>query len=157
MPTVASDGCAADTAAGGGSGADSGGSDAAQFLQREGCSRGDQAAGGSPPSSRGVREAGIRLELSDETIATASVFFHRFFSPRSGHSAERFKPTLIKMACLFLSAKASEQQRKARDVINVFHAIESGDIPTPLPARYVVCPPCVSLQGGGAIYPQPSL
>ena len=83
-----------------------------------------------------MREAGIRLELSDETIAAAMMYFHRFYVAVSngggGRGTEQtpakrsFKGEMVQMACLFLSAKASEQQRKARDIINVFYAIQSG-------------------------------
>lgn len=76
-----------------------------------------------------MREAGLKLGLSDETISTAYVFFHRFFV---SHSAADFDCSIMTMASLFLSAKAGEQQRKARDLINVFHAIEDGDGSNPM-------------------------
>jgi transcription initiation factor TFIIIB Brf1 subunit/transcription initiation factor TFIIB len=77
-----------------------------------------------------LREAGVKLDLSDEAIASAAVFFHRFYA---GHSPAEFRCETMTMACLFLSAKASEQQRKARDVINVFNAISSEARDQPMP------------------------
>jgi hypothetical protein len=77
-----------------------------------------------------LREAGVKLDLSDETIATAAVFFHRFYAE---HSPADFCCATMTMSCLFLSAKASEQQRKARDVINVFNAISSEAGAPPMP------------------------
>ena len=86
-------------------------------------------------AARLLREAGVKLDLSDETIVTAAVFFHRFYAE---HSPAEFRSDTMTMSCLFLSAKASEQQRKARDVINVFNAIsgEVGDQPMPITQEF---------------------
>ena len=77
-----------------------------------------------------MREAGAKLDLSDETIAAAAVFLHRFYAE---HSPADFGCETMAMACLFLSAKAGEEQRKARDVINVFNAISGGAGGAPMP------------------------
>jgi len=102
---------------------------------------GSAAAAGLPPAEasaacRAMRAAGAKLDLSDETVATAAVFFHRFFA---AHSPAKFRRDTMTMACLFLAAKANEQQRKARDVINVFNAIAdagSGAQPMQISQRF---------------------
>jgi hypothetical protein len=100
-----------------------------------------------------LRAVGVKLDLSDEVICTAAVYFHRFYAvhPRDGdsHTCTRsaidasagtdtdadaglpgtragcaaFDTQVMAMACLFLSAKVGEQQRKARDLINVWYSV----------------------------------
>ena len=52
------------------------------------------------------------------TIATAQVFFHRFFSRQSFKAHERL---LIAMACLHLAGKVEEAPRKLSMVAQVYH------------------------------------
>ena len=81
-------------------------------------------------SIRLLREAGTKLGLSEDTIATSMVFFHRFYDE---NETKKFDGQTVTMACLFLSAKVNEEQRKARDVINIFHCIQTGtDVPVPI-------------------------
>eukprot|EP00697_Spironema_sp_BW2_P012471 gnl/Spiro4/2871_TR1411_c0_g1_i1.p1 gnl/Spiro4/2871_TR1411_c0_g1~~gnl/Spiro4/2871_TR1411_c0_g1_i1.p1 ORF type:complete len:359 (+),score=59.47 gnl/Spiro4/2871_TR1411_c0_g1_i1:156-1079(+) len=69
---------------------------------------------------RYIREASIKLRLPQVVIATASVYFHRFFSRRS---FTQFNGNIIATACIFLASKVEEASARSRDVINVARRI----------------------------------
>ena len=61
-----------------------------------------------------IQEAGIKLKLPQMTIATAIVYFQRFYATRSIYSHDR---TITAIASLFLASKVDESPRKLQDVI----------------------------------------
>jgi len=65
-------------------------------------------------------KAGGLLELPILTICTSCVFFQRFFSQCS---FAKFDPLVIAQACIMLAAKAEENSRRVRDVINTTEAL----------------------------------
>jgi len=62
------------------------------------------------------------LELPILTICTACVFFQRFFSQCS---FAKYDPAIVAQACLLLAAKAEENSRRVRDVINTSFALQT--------------------------------
>mmetsp|Transcript_34615 Transcript_34615/g.89767 ORF Transcript_34615/g.89767 Transcript_34615/m.89767 type:complete len:477 (-) Transcript_34615:95-1525(-) len=66
-----------------------------------------------------IQEAGIRLKLPQNCVATALFIFHRFFF-RCSMKAHDI--TSVAMASTFIAAKVEECPRRNRDVINVFNA-----------------------------------
>jgi len=56
----------------------------------------------------------MKLKMPQYTIATAIVYFHRFYMR---HSLKHFDRHLVGMACLFLSGKAEETPRKLKDAV----------------------------------------
>ncbi|KAG0082665.1 hypothetical protein BGZ92_011510 [Podila epicladia] len=57
---------------------------------------------------------GMHLKLPQLTMATAALFFHRFYMR---HSLTRFKFYDVGAACLYLASKTEESTRKFKDVI----------------------------------------
>jgi len=73
-----------------------------------------------------INQAGIMLQLSQVVIATAQVIYHRFYrginnKPRS---VKEFPPFLVAMACMYLATKVEEEQRRHRDILNVFDRLQ---------------------------------
>ncbi|XP_015786814.1 cyclin-Q [Tetranychus urticae] len=66
-----------------------------------------------------VYECGVKLEAKLETIASAAIYFHKFYKICS---PEQFDPMLIGATCIYLAGKVEEDHIKLRDLINVFHA-----------------------------------
>lgn len=62
-----------------------------------------------------IQQTGVRLCLSQETIATAMVYFNRF---RQTGSISSFKSVESISACLFLASKVRDETRKIRDILN---------------------------------------
>jgi cyclin T len=56
----------------------------------------------------------MQLRLPQLTIATAIVYFHRFFARKDFQDFDRY---IIATACLFLGGKVEETHKKLRDVI----------------------------------------
>jgi cyclin T len=67
-----------------------------------------------------VNEVGKRLKLPQLTIATAIVYFHRFFAR---HSFKKKDRVIIATACIFLSAKVEESPRKLCHLIIQSHQV----------------------------------
>jgi len=61
-----------------------------------------------------LQEAGQKLRLPQLSIATAIVFYHRFYSRKSYDSYDRFR---IATTCLFLAGKVEETPKKLKDVV----------------------------------------
>lgn len=61
-----------------------------------------------------IQEVGMKLKMPQYTIATAIVYFHRFYMRNSMKSFDRH---LVGTACLFLSGKAEETPRKLKDAV----------------------------------------
>ncbi|OQR96510.1 cyclin-L1 [Achlya hypogyna] len=64
-----------------------------------------------------IQEAGILLSLPQVVLATAQSLLHRFYA---GQSVTDFDAFRVAMGCIFLAAKAEEQPRRIKDVIQVF-------------------------------------
>jgi len=69
-----------------------------------------------------LQEAGIKLRQPQLTIATAIVFFHRFFVR---HGLKDYDPYVIATTSLFLAGKVEETPKKLRDVILITHRIRN--------------------------------
>jgi len=67
-----------------------------------------------------IDEAGNALGMPKLTVATAHVFFHRFFAHQSFKQHDRF---LIATACLLLAGKVEESPKKLHHVVTVCHSI----------------------------------
>jgi len=67
-----------------------------------------------------ISDAGQKLRLPQLTIATAIVFFHRFFIRQSFKQHDR---SVVAKTCLFLAGKVEETPKKLRDVITVSYAL----------------------------------
>ncbi|KAG7258871.1 hypothetical protein CRUP_020938 [Coryphaenoides rupestris] len=66
-----------------------------------------------------IQDMGQRLNVSQLTINTATVYMHRFYIH---HSFTKFHRNVISPTTLFLAAKVEEQPRKLEHVIKVSHA-----------------------------------
>ncbi|XP_029314521.1 cyclin-T2a [Cottoperca gobio] len=66
-----------------------------------------------------IQDMGQRLNVSQLTINTATVYMHRFYMH---HSFTKFHRNIISPTTLFLAAKVEEQPRKLEHVIKVAHA-----------------------------------
>ncbi len=64
-----------------------------------------------------IEEMGLELQCNRIVVATASVFFHRFFALQSFKQHNRF---VLGATCLFLAGKVEEDLRKLRDVVSVW-------------------------------------
>lgn len=73
-----------------------------------------------------IREAGIKLDLREEAVATACVFYHKF---TSSMAASDYDQNLLLMACLSLAAKVQEHSVKLGDVVNTCHRCLHKDKP----------------------------
>ncbi|CAM9211591.1 unnamed protein product, partial [Choristocarpus tenellus] len=67
-----------------------------------------------------LKQAGKSLDLPMEAIATAHVFFHKFFVLQSFSQHDRF---CVASACLFLASKVEESPRKVDHIVNRCHAV----------------------------------
>uniref|UniRef100_H2YMJ9 Cyclin-like domain-containing protein n=1 Tax=Ciona savignyi TaxID=51511 RepID=H2YMJ9_CIOSA len=65
---------------------------------------------------RFIFDMGTRLGLHHDTIATAIVFFHRFYM---FHSFKLFPRHITATCCLFLAGKVEETPKKCKDLIKV--------------------------------------
>jgi hypothetical protein len=91
-----------------------------------------------------IQHAGIQLQLSTATCATAQIMFHRFFFRQSmrkcvrvffwhtafqavdivvRYSVERMAP-----ACLYLAAKVEEQPQPISNILEVFHYMSCANL-----------------------------
>jgi len=77
-----------------------------------------------------LQESGQKLRLPQLTIATAIVFYHRFFAHKSYESFCRFT---IATTCLFLASKVEETPKKLKDVVIETFKIQNTPKPPPEP------------------------
>ena len=61
-------------------------------------------------------ELGKALNLSHTTMATAAVYYHRFYM---FHAFQDFPRYVVSTCCLFLAGKAEETPKKCRDIVRV--------------------------------------
>eukprot|EP01103_Thecamoeba_quadrilineata_P016332 TRINITY_DN5433_c0_g1_i2.p1 TRINITY_DN5433_c0_g1~~TRINITY_DN5433_c0_g1_i2.p1 ORF type:complete len:438 (+),score=36.17 TRINITY_DN5433_c0_g1_i2:80-1393(+) len=61
-----------------------------------------------------IKDAGDHLKMPQITIATATVFFHRFFKK---NSFMKYDCYIVGIACLFLAGKVEDTPKKLNDVI----------------------------------------
>lgn len=66
---------------------------------------------------REIERCGHMLEVAQETIAVAAVYFHRFYENERCENVDKVWLTIC--AALLLACKATENVRRPRDVINV--------------------------------------
>lgn len=72
-----------------------------------------------------IQESGILLKFPQATtIATATVYMHRFFM---AHSMKPIDPILLASTCLYIAGKSQETIRKASDVINTTYKVVTED------------------------------
>ncbi|CAK4684489.1 unnamed protein product [Aphanomyces euteiches] len=64
-----------------------------------------------------IQESGILLQLPQVVLATAQSLLHRFYTNQSFFDFDAFRAA---MGCIFLAAKAEEQPRRVKDVVQVF-------------------------------------
>eukprot|EP00339_Tiarina_fusa_P024793 CAMPEP_0117041086 /NCGR_PEP_ID=MMETSP0472-20121206/28719_1 /TAXON_ID=693140 ORGANISM="Tiarina fusus, Strain LIS" /NCGR_SAMPLE_ID=MMETSP0472 /ASSEMBLY_ACC=CAM_ASM_000603 /LENGTH=151 /DNA_ID=CAMNT_0004752009 /DNA_START=17 /DNA_END=469 /DNA_ORIENTATION=- len=79
-----------------------------------------------------LQKLGIRLNMPQITIASAIVFFHRFFCK---YSFEEQPPESVAFACLFLASKIEESPVRLKDLIFTM-LVEKGKTPKAESAEY---------------------
>jgi len=72
---------------------------------------------------RFIEEAGRILKLPRLAVATAMVFFHRFFAKHSFAEHDRFE---VAVACILLAAKTEEAPKKLSTIIIECHRLKTG-------------------------------
>lgn len=72
---------------------------------------------------RFIEEAGKRLKLPRVAVATAMVFFHRFYAKHSFLEHDRFE---VAVASIVLAAKTEESPKKLKDVIDECCKLKQG-------------------------------
>jgi len=75
-----------------------------------------------------LQEAGMKLGLPQLTIATAIVFFHRFYATKKFSEYDRH---IISTTSLFLAGKVEETPKKLKDIIAVTEQLRYKDIIPP--------------------------
>jgi len=75
-----------------------------------------------------LQETGMKLSLPQLTIATAIVFFHRFYATRKFSEFDRH---IIGTTCLFLAGKVEETPKKLKDIIVVTELYRCKDLVPP--------------------------
>eukprot|EP00741_Cyanophora_paradoxa_P012658 tig00020614_g12229.t1 len=73
-----------------------------------------------------MSDSGQKLRLPQITIATAIVFFHRFFIRQSFKAHDRF---IVGTTCLFLAGKVEETPKKLKDVISITYQVRNKTLP----------------------------
>ncbi|XP_050438317.1 cyclin-K isoform X2 [Adelges cooleyi] len=66
--------------------------------------------------ARFIIDAGTKMDLGYNTMATGVVYFHRFYMY---HSFKTFPRYLTACCCLFLAGKVEETPKKCRDIIRI--------------------------------------
>jgi len=75
-----------------------------------------------------LKDAGMRINVPQLTIATAVVFCHKFFANHS-HKQRGNERFVIATACLFLAGKVEETPKALRDVVKTALLIKYQDDP----------------------------
>ncbi|XP_025198607.1 cyclin-K-like [Melanaphis sacchari] len=70
--------------------------------------------------ARFIIDAGTKMDLGYNTMATGVVYFHRFYMY---HSFKTFPRYLTACCCLFLAGKVEETPKKCKDIIKLAKAI----------------------------------
>lgn len=70
-----------------------------------------------------IEEVTEKLNVSRLTMATAQVFFHRFFVRQSFKAHDRF---LVASACIFLASKVEEIPRPLKNVVGAYLKLRKG-------------------------------
>ncbi|KAI8393408.1 cyclin-like protein [Radiomyces spectabilis] len=63
-----------------------------------------------------IQSSGSRLALSQVTVATAAVYFHRFYTRRS---FQDYDFEYVAAACIYLAGKVEDSRAKLHDIIQV--------------------------------------
>jgi len=69
-----------------------------------------------------MQNASILLKLPQDTSATAQIIFQCFFYQKSFVTEDYF---ITSIACMYIAIKVGEQEPRLRDLINVFHFLQS--------------------------------
>ena len=77
-----------------------------------------------------LQESGQKLRLPQLSIATAIVFYHRFYARESYEVYERFQ---VATTCLFLASKVEETPKKLKDVIIEAYKVQHNTVQPPDP------------------------
>ena len=80
--------------------------------------------------ARDLYEAGLRLELPQEAIASAILYYGEA-AARTGEAA--WVPEHLAAASLFLASKSCESTRRVRDVLSALHHARHGSAAAVLP------------------------
>lgn len=72
--------------------------------------------------SRYIFDMGTKLGLGHDTLATAVVFFHRFYI---FHSFKKFPRYITATCCLFLAGKVEETPKKCKDLVKIARSLLS--------------------------------
>lgn len=67
-----------------------------------------------------ILTCGLKLQVRHETIASAAIYFQRFFEKRD---ADEYDAMLVAATSLYLAGKVEEEHLRARDIINVFYSM----------------------------------
>lgn len=70
-----------------------------------------------------LKDSGIELKMPQLTIATASVFCHRFYACHS-HGAPANDRYVVATACLFLAGKGEETPKPLNEVVRVCYLVQ---------------------------------
>jgi cyclin T len=70
-----------------------------------------------------LKDAGIELRMPQLTIATATVFCHRFYA-RHSHAPPENNRYVVATACLFLAGKVEETPKSLREVVRVSYLVQ---------------------------------
>jgi len=70
-----------------------------------------------------LNKAGVMLKVPQVVIATAQMYFQRFFRHEANHSHH---PNWIAITCIYLATKTEEEKRGYRDILTVFDDVIDG-------------------------------
>jgi len=70
-----------------------------------------------------INKSGMMLHLTEISIATAQIFFQRFFQKKQNRT--NFSAFFGAMTSIYLSTKVKEEKRRHRDILNVSSSIYS--------------------------------
>jgi hypothetical protein len=73
-----------------------------------------------------IQSVGVQLRLPQLTMATALLFYHRFFALRS---LKQYPLLDMSTACLFVAAKLEETPKKLKELVTIAHSIQFPDQP----------------------------
>ena len=73
-----------------------------------------------------IQSVGVQLRLPQLTMATALLFYHRFFALRS---LKQYPLLDMSTACLFVAAKLEETPKKLKELVVIAHSIQFPDQP----------------------------
>lgn len=107
---------------------------ALQASRRDRCLPDYRNAAGHALATNFIFECGIKLGLQPSTIATAAVFYHKFFKEADRDNYDCY---VIGTACLCAAGKARDEPIRLRDAVNVaYNSINRGSGPLELGEEY---------------------